>query len=450
MKFKVLIADPDIKIRSILKKNFEENFAAEVFDFNNSIDAVNYLVGDSTISIIISKNYTDEDQLAHAFLNYLYDKESITPLIVIGEFEHTYKKYALVSSKLRVEEINRLTLKALNLKKEDFSFLKLPDYVAYPISYFYLMNLTPVELFIKLSKKGGEEYVKRFNENDTISQKDLSNYEALGLKEFYVTKENCTLLVNAILLQSLVELKSARPDEEKVEIVGRSFTLSSEMMRNIGITPETRALADQTILQIVNEVSKTDKLGIYLKKILDDSMSFSYRRSYLISLLCAAVLPKLDWVNGEQMHVLLHKLTMVSYFHDVYLDEDTLLQIMSVDEYKEFQENLSHKEKDLILNHANKAALLLQSYSKLPSGLDIIVKQHHGVTNGVGFAESHSAAISPMAIVFMVIEDFATQVLLSKKGNTIVDILAGMQMKYSMPSYRKIVIELASLNKKPT
>ena len=111
---------------------------------------------------------------------------------------------------------------------------------------------------------------------------------------------------------------------------------------------------------------------------------------------------------------------------------------------------LSSRENDALLNHAHHAATLVQTFPRLPQGVDIIIKQHHGSTNGVGFPEVLTAAISPLAIFFMVIEDFSSKVLaMEDTPENIVksmrESLIPLKEKYQLPSYRKIVTEIENL-----
>lgn len=368
-------------------------------------------------------------------------------MLVIGDFEHTLKQYTVLSSKIRVEEINRLVLKTLGLKKDDFKYLKLPDYVPYPIAYFYLMKSAPCDIYIKIPKKEGDEYLKRLRVTEVFNKIDLFKYEDLGLKEFYILKDDCQLFLNSMLLQSLEEVKHAT-NENKVEVLEQTFNISADLVKTVGITPQAKIIADQTIVHIATSVAKADKLSEMLNRILDDEMSFSYKRSYLISLLASTILPKLDWVSGEQQNNMLLKLTMVSYFHDIYLSEEKFLKVMSNEDFKKIEKDLIGSEKELILNHANRAALLLQNYPKLPQGVDMIVKQHHGVTNGVGFSESYSSSLSPMTILFIVLEEYAHRILINENKLDLEFINHYMLGKFTQPSYKKIVNELIAISKK--
>jgi hypothetical protein len=99
----------------------------------------------------------------------------------------------------------------------------------------------------------------------------------------------------------------------------------------------------------------------------------------------------------------------------------------------------------LVANHANRAALLVQSYPRLPQGVDQIIKQHHGVSNGVGFPENLTPALSPMVVFFIVVEDFATQILQLKEGDKLSSVIPGLKERYRIISFRKVVNELENL-----
>lgn len=445
MKLQILVVEPSEQVRSILQRNFENQFGAEVIQSSSSSEAVNILDSGEFFDLIVTRNEFDDVQLANILLNYIYDHSLKTPLIVIGDFEHSLKKMAFVSPKPRIEEINRLCLRALNLKKENFKSLKLPDFIPYPTHYLYPMKFTPCDIYIRLVKKEGDEYVKRFNEDEEFSRADIAKYEELGLKEFFVLKDETVEFTNALIGQSLNKVKESAPEQIN-EVLDSTFSISMDMIRKVGITPEAKVLADRTIAEIDQQVSKSELFSSLLKRILDDKFSFSYRRSYLTSLIAASIIPQLDWGGVENYPQMLHKITMVCFFHDVYLEDERLLKVMDSTALKsqEFVKNLD--EKNMVINHAHKAASLMQSYAKLPTGVDLVIKQHHGSSNGVGFPEQLTSALSPMTILFIVVEDFANKVLTSEKIN-LEKIMEELTLKYTLPSYKRIVTEIKHLTR---
>lgn len=448
MKLKFLLIEENSKVLEILKKNCEESFGAQVVSFSKAQDALAVFNAQNDFNLVICRNIIDDENTALLIINHIFDHKLSALMVIIGDFENPFKRYVTVSDKLRIEEVNRTILKQLGLKKEDFKFLKLPDYVGYSIQYFYNMQSAPCDVYIKLSKKEGDEYVKRLHSGESFNREDLEKYSKLGVLEFFILKEDCDKFLNAMLLQSVKQIKEVK-GEEKVNVLENTFVISQNIMTTVGITPQAKILADQTIAAIADQVSKTDQLGKLLKKILDNNLSFSYRRSYLNSLLIATILPKLDWVSGEQLQNILLKMTMVSYFHDIYLEDETFLRVMNQEDFKKVEKRLVGVEKELILNHAHRAASLLQNYPKLPTGVDMIVKQHHGVTNGVGFPEVYSSSLTPLSILFIVVEEYAHQILISDENIDLEKINEHMLKKFSLPSYRKIAEVLASLSKKP-
>ena len=91
----------------------------------------------------------------------------------------------------------------------------------------------------------------------------------------------------------------------------------------------------------------------------------------------------------------------------------------------------------------------MQGIPKLPQGVDIIVKQHHGQSNGIGFPDKLSSSISPLAIFFIVIEHFVTLLLEYKEKINFEVIFDELYNTHTLPSYRKI-IDVLRLKFSPT
>jgi hypothetical protein len=305
------------------------------------------------------------------------------------------------------------------------------------------MSLSPCEVFIKLTKKSGDEFVKRLHFGESFTKSDLKKYEDLGLIEFYILKEERELFMNGLLTQSLSNLRAPHSIDEAVVMTGDSFVISSELIKSLGITSTCVVMVDQTVMQMRTQISKADKLGALLRKLLENQLTYSYKRSYLICLISYSLLPKMDWGGSEQIPSLLEKISMVAFFHDIYLDDENLLKIMDNEALKKAK--LVSRDRDTVLNHANKAALLAQTYPRLPQGVDIIIKQHHGVSNGVGFPEGLTSVISPMAIFFIVVEDFVTCILEQEDLTSFSTILKYLKQRYTLSAYRKIVAEIENM-----
>jgi response regulator RpfG family c-di-GMP phosphodiesterase len=444
MELKILIVEPNPEIAEIFTKNFAEHFQASVTIFAHAKSAIAHLQNtDIVYSLLISRNVQENEASAIVLLNYIYDNSLQIPFIVLGQFEHAYKTYALILEKTRIENLNRLVLNSLGLRKDYCQKLKLPDYVGYSLKYFYLLDTFPTSIYMKRTRKSGEEFVSKYKTGQPVNVELLEQYAEVGLTEFYVPKDENDVFINAILIQGITAIKQAASLEENMSATEKTFVISSDLIIGLGISDSAILLVDKTLQSMRAQLKKPDQITKLLKKLLDNTMSYSYKRSYLICLLSHMIVPKMDWGGGEQQQVILTKISMISYFHDIFLEEDELLKIMNKEDFE--SASLSRYQRDLVSNHANRAALLVQSYPRLPQGVDQIIKQHHGVTNGVGFPENLTPALSPMVVFFIVVEDFATQILELKEGDKLSSVIPALKERYRIISFRKIVIELENL-----
>jgi hypothetical protein len=94
------------------------------------------------------------------------------------------------------------------------------------------------------------------------------------------------------------------------------------------------------------------------------------------------------------------------------LENDKQAQIKSKDELRRAE--FDTREKNLVEKHAQLAAELVHKYPHAPMGADQIIRQHHGVLNGAGFSDHFGANLSPMAIVFIIAEEFTRIIIQSE------------------------------------
>jgi len=448
MEICVLIIEPNDAVRKLLEKNFLDQFAAQVLTAK-SLSEGKELFEKNYCQLVITRNFSEVEQIAQDFLSYLYDKNLKTPVIILGDIESSTQFHVSVLNKFRIEEINRLVLKSLGLKKEDFEHVKLPSYIPYPVSFFHLLRYFPVDIYILINKKSGDEYIKRFQEGENFTSEDLVKYESMGLVNFYINKDDNHLFMNVFAIQTISELKKSKDISGAINNLANTFTISTNLLSQLGISEDVVYLTDESIKYMQSLLSKNDKISLMLKELLSNTLSFSYKRSYLISLFGTILLPKLEFGSIEQKELYTSKFVMVSFFHDLFLEDEKLLKINSYEDLQKLKKDLTKFEIELVETHANKISNLLLQYPKLPSGIDVLVKQHHGSSNGIGFPENFSNNISPMAISFIVIEDFVTQLILSNDLTSIPRILYVLKDRYTLPSYKKTVHELFQLFKNP-
>lgn len=456
----VLIVTNKDSLNQLLAEHFREQFRAKTFATCDLEAAKKELESNEDYNVVVVKNprpsevdptlkaeihddpalLPKEFDYAHRILNLLYDHSRETSVIIVGDYDSSFQNFECISDRLRLEELNRVVIKRLKLKKEDFAHVKLPDYVAIPIKDLLALTAVPCDLFIKLNRKDGEDYLKRFKEGDDFSVEDIKTYQNVGVNYLYVRKDERDTFYQGLTKESLSKIKdlATAEVEDRIKINSSIFQASSLFMRELGITEGTIHMVETSLKTIQFMVTQESKIGLFLKKLLQSQESYGFKRSALISAISHQVLPQMDWGSGDQLQQIFMKIHTVSFYHDLGLEEESHIKIL----FKEEADKLNHfttRERDLVLNHAHKMAALMQGIPKLPQGVDLIVKQHHGQTNGIGFPEKLSSGISPLAIFFIVMEHFATLLLECKDKIQFEPIFDELYKKHTLPSYRKVV-----------
>lgn len=445
----VIILTAKEALNKILSEHFREQFKAHVYSFLDVQMALDEIIQNDQVKVIIVKNNEEDQSFATKVLNQLYDLGRETPVIIIGEYDQSFTNYETIGERLILEELNRVVIKKLKLKREDYAHLKLPDYIPIPVADLLGLRIVPCDLYIKLNKKEGEDYLKRFKQNDDFSEDDIKTYREAGVTHLFVRKDERDIFYQGFTKDSLIKLREfpAAGIDEKVKISSSIFQTSSHFVRELGLSEATIQVVE-TSIKSLQQLVTADKLGNLLKKLLQSEESYSYRRSAMISAISYHVLPEMDWGNGDQLQQIFQKIHTVSFYHDLNLENEDHLKILFKDQFVS-NSKLTSKERDIVLNHAQKMATLMQGIPKLPQGVDIIVKQHHGQSNGIGFPDKLSSSISPLAIFFIVIEHFVTLLLEYKEKINFEVIFDELYNTHTLPSYRKI-IDVLRLKFSPT
>ena len=95
------------------------------------------------------------------------------------------------------------------------------------------------------------------------------------------------------------------------------------------------------------------------------------------------------------------------------------------------------------------SAELVTGLKKCPIGADLLIKQHHGIGNGIGFAAEFRDDISPLSKIIIVSESFVEELMNKKNAGEneikVGEIIKDLKEKFPKHSYKKIVDTLNSL-----
>jgi response regulator RpfG family c-di-GMP phosphodiesterase len=190
---------------------------------------------------------------------------------------------------------------------------------------------------------------------------------------------------------------------------------------------------------MINSAKKAPGLKNLLKRLLKNKAGYLFNHSQFLTYVSAHIMDHLDW--GNEAHK--EKLQFISFFHDIALQNSEQAKIHSEKELK--SSSLNEKEKDLVKRHAQVAATVISKYPNSPVGVEQIIKQHHGVANGLGFSEHYSQNISPMAIVFILAEDLVGSLIEPPKDFSYKVKISEMRETYPTQRFKKIIDTLETL-----
>ena len=443
--FKMLIVEEKDPIIKVIKDALQNEFSPDIKIATSGLDA-EASIKENEFSLVIVRNILSEgeDDAAKKILNSLYDKSEKCVVIVLGKVDIGGFEYQSLPERFLISDLILKIKKSLDFSKEDLTQIRLPDYYPIPIKNFYLMNSVLCDIFIRIIRKeSDDQYVLRIKDGDEFEKDAIRKYEKKGVKEFFIKKELRHLFLDDLYGQTVAKLNAKETSMENlVETTGDCFEVTQDLLVKMGVNEYSYKLGEATIESMMGTITiYDDKLGSLVKGILDNKGSYSYRHSYLISVFASGIVPKLD-LGDDQLLLNLEKMTFVAFYHDILLPNDKLVSINSKN--KLYNSKLTDEEKELVLNHANQISTLVQELPKAPPDVDVIIRQHHGMPNGHGFSERPKASLSPLAMVFIVVERFVDGFLHFKEGDSLKALLDEIESEFNIPSYRKIVDALKS------
>ena len=446
-----LLIEHDSRVLDLLTQGLMPEFNANIITEYDSSSIEQIILSDSVDLIIVRNQFDMNNRIVDAakdLLNIIYDLKKGPPVIVLGEFDFPGHPFESLSERFRIEELFRLIIKTLKITPMQIKHFKLPEYVSLAIENFYLMDKASCDFYIKLESSATGKYIKRLAKEDSIDRDVIEKYQNNNVRYFYVKKEDHPNLLNELLHQSLKTIVSVGKSGKNIhEINSNTYGISQNLIDAIGLSSHTVRLANASIQSMVKSIQGHNKIKSLMDDLLSNTSSYAYKRNYLVSAMSCEIAPYMEWGSGPQLDVQIEKMTFLSFFHDIFIREEEHLKIFSNQEAK----NLDLQSSEIVLNHANKAASLIQSFPKTPGGVDMMIKQHHGTTSGVGFSPHYSASITPMVIIFIVLEKFAFHILKHDPANLkdakVVDsIFEDMYEEFTLPSYKKVIKILKKLS----
>lgn len=372
--------------------------------------AINLLETDaSKIKLIIVRAQIEKEDSARLLVDYVQKKGLAIPIVEIGPGKEIPGCFAHVPNSLQLKILIQSCARALNITAKDMSEKVVPDFFPIPILYFKVIKRSVCPVYSQ-DIDDPKKYNLRLKKLEDFDENVINDLVQEGVTHLFVDKMHRLEFVNDVTSELMTYLSSAElsPDEE-VTATDRGIEQLSKKLVTIGVNEETIKLSRKYIDTMKRNVKSSPKLAKLMERLLSNQTSYLFKHTQILTYVGLHIVKNIDWGNPEQEE----KMSFIAFFHDIVLETDEQAKIKHPLELK--KSNLDPQKKSLVEKHAQMAAEFVIKFPHSPMGADQIIRQHHGMLNGVGFSEHYGANVSPMAVVFIVAEEF-TRIILKREA----------------------------------
>jgi len=431
----VILIEPNSDLRKIYSINLSTFVGADVVVRQNAEDAIAILKILPEIQLIIAKSKLDIEETAILIHQYIKQNSLETSLIVLGECQALASEVLCLKEPVTWEILINQAAQHLGITLQEAANKVKPDYLPMPLYYFYDIQKTPCDVFIRI-KKGTKEYqfIKRIHSKDTFDKEVISKYEDQGLKEFYIPKDYIqyfTTFVTNNLIQKL-----ERDDltlEDRILTTSNAYDIVKDSIQQMGLDQAAVELSEASINSMVKSVRSSPEVAGLLKFLFSNKVSYAYQHCHLLALMCHYVLSKQSWYKDEHLHIL----SFAAFFSDITLKSHNQIQVGSTKEL--YDSNLNDEEMRAVMNHAADAEKILVNHPEANDYIRLVIIQSHGKLDGIGFEENPGEDIHPLSKVFIIADSFVKILLNPELPSKKQDILSLLYARYTNPSYQKII-----------
>ncbi|MBP9680995.1 MAG: hypothetical protein KBD76_06295 [Bacteriovorax sp.] len=447
-----IISDNDI-LNQLYVINLEVYLGTNVELFTSTDLAIKSIHENEKVDLIITVNMINGQDAAAILYDFLTKNKRSIPLVVVGKPEKGIGNTVIIPSSYNLQALLRVCAQILNVTAKAMAEQSVPEF--YPIKAKFLMQLRDAPCPFYMQMKKGNEQSDQISYT-LISKKGpearslLAKLAQEGVENFYVDKDDRLLVINHIskMLSDFMQNTDQMGIEEKSVILQTGFEFAiAEFTQNPEVAQEIMGIAGVSTKLMEEMVQEAPGLKALLSILSGHKDGYIYTHSLLASYVAGHIVKKVSW--GGVGHI--EKINFVLFFHDITLAPIYLkYPNLKYEEDLLFSSELTEKEKDVVLNHARLAAELILTFKKAPMGVDLLIKQHHGMTNGVGFAMEFKDDISPLSKIIIISEAFVEEYMKGKEldSNYQMDLkkmILELNLKFKKNSYKKIVETLESL-----
>ena len=447
MKRALLICDNEI-LNSIYAVNLKIYAEIELIICSSLDEALEHIEDtENEIDIMVTMDSIGEEDTAVLAFHHLIENDRDINSIVIGNSDMVPDENMKVKNQFDIQGILKNIYSALTIDPKEIIMAQESNLYEMPIRLFFPFKNAPCDTFYALKKEGKVQNALVFPKGGDIWPK-IRKFLDQGVATLLIPADQrfeFTKQVTSLLVESIQGVQQS-PTEEKLDVVEQSIDAIAEQLFDHGeVTQEVIELSQSCMNTMQDVIEEVPDLKSLLKDLAALKSGFLYSHSIIAGYVSNHILDNVEW--GGEAHK--EKLKFVLYFHDMYLVQiyKKYPDLMYEDKVL-FDERMTEEEKEIIISHASEAADAIRRYPGCPLGADVIIMQHHGTSNGMGFATSYKDDISPLAKVLIIAEAFTEEIyqkLETKEKVNVESIIEDLKAKFTKHTYKKIIDTLVNI-----
>ncbi len=314
--------------------------------------------------------------------------------------------------------------------------LETEEYSDVPFHLLKKIDSSICDIYLQISKNGLPHRVKLFHAGENIEQPTVEKYLDKGVRNASVKSSDKAQFLNYISNQMYTEMILTPTDN----IVGKALDTALILLKDIGFNSTSTQLIEGVVEAMNAKLSSAKgKDLLAIKDLLNSKTSRYFKKAHLVSMLSGKIIQNMDW--GTHTHQNL--LTFVSIMADISLEQEEMLFLTDKKSLEE--SSLNEVDKSHVWTHARDAFHMIQAYKDRPLEADLLILEHHGNKNGVGFSEQIGTSLNKLTIIYRICEDFAIELIKLNEMNVdvkIMDIFQHLYIKHDKKVLHLVIEDL--------
>ncbi|HXH76558.1 MAG TPA: HD domain-containing protein [Bacteriovoracaceae bacterium] len=434
-----LLVENNSRIESIYSLNLLTWLGLDIVVRKKTMTALETLEKDpANFKLIIVRAIIEKEDSARLIVEFLKAKNLDIPVIVIGPSMDIEGSFAHVQNSMQLKPLIQASARALGITAKEMMEKVVPDYFPIPIIFFRQLKRSVCPAY---SQASTNKFYLRIEKLQEYDENFINNIIKEGIGTLYIDKMDRLEFINNLTAEFMSLLKeSDLSEDETITVNEKSMELVSKKLLTMGITEETIGLARKNMDALRKTAKTSPKLSKLVERMLKNQSGYLFKHTQILTFVALHIIKNIDWGNQEQED----KITFIAFFHDIALETDAQAHICTALDLK--KTDIPLPDRVIVERHAQIAAELVVKFPHSPMGADQIIRQHHGMLNGIGFSEHYGGNVSPVAIVFIVAEEF-TRIILRRENKTMDrnEMMKELQTEFPNARFQKVLALLEDI-----